>query len=609
MDEIINLLHKNNIAVDLGTATASPPPWLTKAYPQILPVNKNGETMSPGSRQHWRPTSSVFRRYALRLVQKMAERYGSHPAVIAWHVNNELGCAHAHDYSNEAADAFRVWLKDRYKLVQDLNAAWGTSFWSQRYNDWSEILPPRIANTFINPTQQLDWARFSSDALNDYLQAERAILHKYSPGIPVTTNFMLAGQTKGMDVANWPVDFVSNDHYRYQSRNNDLDELSFSASLTSAVAGGRPWWLMEHSTSAVNWQPVNVAKKRNETLRDSLTHVAHGADAVCYFQWRQSQSGAEKFHSSMVPHAGPDSRMFREVVQLGQHLKTLGELKGSHKLAAPIAILWDWDSWVSAELDGHPSSLIDYFREALEWFVALLNLGFRVDVIPSQTDFSDYTLVIAPILYLVSDLLQAKVHDFVEQGGHFVTTYFSGIVDNNDHVKLGGYPGAFRDILGIRVEEWSPLMEDDSVKLDDGSIATLWTEQVDITSSRLKVLRTYAEGELAGLPAVTLNPCGKGTATYVSTRLGNPGLEQILPEILEAAQLTSSLPTALRGSVEQVIRCNGTHEWTFLINRTGDELDISEMKGDRVVTTGGANHKDRLGARGIAVFRTIASEA
>lgn len=564
-------------------------------------MSKNGEIYSPGSRQHYRVTSAIFRRYALRLVQKLAERYGSHPALVAWHVNNELG---PHDYSDDAAAAFRTWLQKRYSTIDQVNEVWGTAFWSQRYNDFDEILPPRLAITFINPTSQLDWARFSSDALGDYLTAETEVLHKYSPGVPVTNNYMLAGQTKGMDVASWTVDFVSNDHYRYPSRDLDEDELSFSASLTGAVADRQPWWLMEHSTSAVQWQPVNPRKRPGQLVRDSLSHVAHGADAVCYFQWRQSKAGAEKYHSSMVPHAGADSRLFRDVVQLGQHLKSLAGIRGSHKKQATVAIMWDWDSWHGSEMDGHQSTLVDYFREAREWWVALLNLGIRVDVVPSQTKLDGYKLVIAPILYLVQDAIQTEIERFISAGGHFVTTYQSGLVDVNDHVILGGYPGAFRDMLGIRVEEWAPLLEDESIKLDDGSSATIWTEEVDVVDSSVDILRTYTEGDLAGKPAVTRRKQGTGSAAYVSARLGVDGLQALLPDLLSYANVSSTLPRSLQTTVEQVIRrsVDGKTEWEFLINRCGKEVDLQDIKGEMVMASGGAG-VGKLAARSIAVFR------
>jgi len=339
LDDAMDLLHANGILVDLATATASPPPWLTAAHPEILPVDRVGNTIWPGGRQHWRPTSPVFRSYALRLVRAMAERYRDHPALTAWHVNNELGCHNVYDYSEDAASAFRSWLRNRYETIESLNDAWATAFWSQRYTAWDEILPPRQAATYPNPGQQLDFKRFSSDALKDYLIAERDVLRGITPEVPVTTNFMVMGEQSGMDYADWAaeVDFVSNDHYRTPGARS-ADELSFSANLTGNIAGGRPWFLMEHSTSAVNWQPINLAKRPGELERDSLLHVAHGADAVCFFQWRQSKGGAEKYHSAMLPHAGPDSDVFRSVVALGSRLQELAPLAGTPRTRARAAL-------------------------------------------------------------------------------------------------------------------------------------------------------------------------------------------------------------------------------------------------------------------------------
>ena len=183
LDEVIDVLHANGIGVDLATATASPPPWLTTLHPEVLPETADGATVWPGGRQHWRPTSPVFRRYALALVEKLAERYASHPGVVAWHVSNELGCHNAHDFSDDAARAFRQWLEARYGTIERLNHAWGTAFWSQRYGSFEEIRPPRRSYAFPNPTQQLDFARFSSDALKDHLIAEREILTRRAADI------------------------------------------------------------------------------------------------------------------------------------------------------------------------------------------------------------------------------------------------------------------------------------------------------------------------------------------------------------------------------------------------------------------------------------------
>ncbi|MEU6375047.1 beta-galactosidase [Streptomyces sp. NPDC046909] len=603
LDEVMDLLHAGGIGVDLATATASPPPWLTTAHPEILPVTVTGETLWPGARQHWRPTSPVFREHALRLVREMAGRYADHPALVAWHVSNELGCHNVYDYSDDAARAFRDWLRARYGTLEALNHAWGTAFWSQRYSDWEQILPPRLAASHPNPTQQLDFKRFSSDVLKDYLRAERDLLKSITPDVPVTTNFMVMGETKGMNYADWAeeIDFVSNDHYVHpgpQSR----DELSFSANLTSGIASGRPWFLMEHSTSAVNWQPVNVAKRPGELARDALLHVAHGADAVCYFQWRQSAAGAEKYHSAMVPHAGADSELFRAVAELGATLKTLAPVAGSHRESAKVGIVFDWDSWWASEQDSHPTSLLNYRQEGLDWYSALLALGVRADLITTKSDFARYDVLIAPVLHVVPAELAKELTRYAEQGGHLVTTYFSGVVDQNDHIWLGGYPGALREVLGIRVEEFGPLLANESVSLDDGSIGTLWTDRITVADDRTEVLARYDSGNQAGRPAVTRRTAAAGSASYVSTRLGVEGLTALLPRLLEPAGVESELPAEARGRVELVVRKNDQDQFLFLVNRTDDTVPLPGFAGDVLYGTTGDGGLV-LGPREVGVVR------
>ncbi|MWA09237.1 beta-galactosidase [Streptomyces sp. BA2] len=606
LDEIMDLLHAGGIGVDLATATASPPPWLTAAHPEILPVTAAGETVWPGARQHWRPTSPVFREHALRLVREMARRYADHPALVAWHVSNELGCHNIYDYSDDAARAFRVWLRARYTTLDGLNHAWGTAFWSQRYSDWEQLLPPRLAASHPNPTQQLDFKRFSSDALKEYLRAERDVLRELTPEVPVTTNFMVMGGTKGMDYADWAgeIDFVSNDHYVVpgpQAR----DELSFSANLTSSVAGHRPWFLMEHSTSAVNWQPVNLAKGEGDLARDSLLHVAHGADAVCFFQWRQSAAGAEKYHSAMVPHAGADSEVFRAATGLGQTLKALAPVAGTGREPARVAVLFDWDSWWASEQDSHPTSLLDYHQEALDWYSALLALGIRADVVTTRTDLTSYDVLIAPVLHVVPEALAKDLTRYVEGGGHLVTTYFSGIVDENDHIWLGGYPGALRELLGIRVEEFGPLLADDAVELDNATTGTVWTDRITVTGPEVEVLARYRTGAYAERPAVTRRAAGRGSAAYVSTRLGRDGLAALLPRLLATAGVESELPVPARGSVELAVRRDTESRYLFLVNRTDDSVPLPGLTGDVLIGAApdAADGELALRPREVAVLR------
>ena len=579
LDDVMNLLHAGGIAVDLATATASPPPWLSRGHPEILPVDHDGRILWPGGRQAWCPSSPVFRTYALALAEQLAARYRDHPALAMWHVSNELGCHNAHCYCDVSAAAFRAWLKTRYGDLDALNDAWGTSFWSQRYSSFDEILPPRLTPTFPNPTQQLDFRRFSSDALLDHFRAERDLLHRVTPEVPVTTNFMVMHQVKNMDYWAWAKeqDIVSNDHYLDGTLPAPHVHLSFDADLTRGLAGGQPWMLMEHSTSAVNWQQRNYAKAPGQLIRNSLQHVARGADSVLFFQWRASRAGAEKFHSGLVPHAGTDTKIWRDVLELGRVLTAIGEVAGS-VVRADVALLFDWHAWWAAEFDSHPTSGLTYHDRLDAIYRALWDMGVTVDVVHPTADLDRYRLVIVPTLYLVDDAAIRNLEAFVAGGGTALVTYFSGIVDENDHIRLGGYPGAFRELLGVRVEEFFPLAPDQAVQLDDGTSADLWTEWLHLAGAR--ALTSYVDGPLPEVPAVTEHTYGAGTAFYVATRLDDAGTVGIVTRALERAGVRPQ--ESVRPGVEVVWRHGDTHSWLFVLNHTEQHVEVPATGRDLI---------------------------
>ena len=606
MADVLDLLHGGGIAVDLATATASPPPWLSLAHPETLPERADGTRLWPGGRQAWCPSSPVFRERALALVTALAERFGDHPALAMWHVSNELGCHNVHCYCDVSATAFRRWLAGRYGTVEDLNEAWGTAFWSQRYTDWEQVLPPRTAPTFPNPTQQLDFARFSSDELLDHFRAERDLLRRLTPEVPVTTNFMVSPRTKDMDYHAWghEQDLVSQDHYVVAADPDAHVELSWSADLTRGTAGGAPWFLMEHSTSAVNWQERNVAKLPGQLARNSLAHVARGADAVCFFQWRQSRAGAEKFHSALVPHAGTGTKVWREVVDLGATLARLGEVAGS-TVRADVAILFDWHSWWAAELDSHPSADVTYPDVSTALYRALWDAGVTTDIVHPDSDLSAYRLVLVPTLYLTTDAAAANLRTFVEGGGHALVTYWSGIVDEHDHVRLGGYPGAFRDLLGVSTEEFFPLRRDEEVRLAggvlDGETADVWTELVHLRGA--KEVSGYADGPLPGVAALTCNAVGDGTAWYLATRLRPSGTAALVRELCAAA----GVEVHDQPGVEVVRRVGDVASYLFVLNHTSAAVEVA-ANGTDLVSGEPCSGTVRVPPGGVAVIREAGGE-
>ena len=596
LDRIINKLGEAGIAVDLASATASPPMWLTQAHPEVLWKDYRGDVCQPGARQHWRPTSPVFREYALKLCRAMAEHYKGNPYVVAWHVSNEYGCHNRFDYSEDAERAFRKWCEERYGTIDAVNDAWGTAFWAQRMNDFTEIVPPRFIGdgNFMNPGKLLDFKRFSSDALKAFYGAERDARAEITPDLPLTTNFMVSAAGSVLDYDDWgrEVDFVSNDHYFIPGEAH-LDELAFSASLVDGIARKDPWFLMEHSTSAVNWRPVNYRKEPGQLVRDSLAHVAMGADAVCYFQWRQSKAGAEKFHSAMVPHAGEDSAVFRDVCELGADLNTLADngLLGTKLAKSKVAVVFDYESEWASEHTATPTQKVHHVDEPLQWFRALADHGVTADVVPVRGAWDDYEMVVLPSVYLLSEETTRRVRDYVVGGGRLVVTYYTGISDERDHVWLGGYPGSIRDVVGVRVEEFMPMGDDfpgvpDCLGLSNGAVAHDIADVIGSVDGTATVLETFKDDPWTGMdgaPAIVAHTFGEGRSVYVGARLGRDGIALSLPEILDSLGMAE-----VGGNDGRVLRveregADGSR-FVFSFNRTHETVRVP-VEGEVVVSS------------------------
>lgn len=357
---------------------------------------------------------------------------------------------------------------------------------------------------------------------------------------------------------------------------------------------------MEHSTSAVNWQARNRSKGTGELLRNSLSHVARGADGAMFFQWRASTAGAEQFHSAMLPHAGTRTKVWREVCELGRVLGAIAEVRGTLVEPSQVAILfddeagWAWRSGQKPHHDLAPS------HAAREYHRALWERGITADIVPPWAPLDRYSLIIVPALFLVSDENAASVEAAARRGATVLVTYLSGIVDPTDRVRPGGYPGAFRDLLGVFVEEFFVVLDDESVAIDTGWRATTWSERVHADDAEVVV--RYSDGELSGEPAVTRRRVDAGSAWYVSARLDHPSLAALVDRVLADAGVSGTVPTAPGLEAVRRVAVEGGASYLFVINHARRELTVPG-EGLDLVSGERAEGSLVIPAGGVAVLR------
>jgi beta-galactosidase len=579
LDRALDLLHSAGIRVDLATSTASPPPWLTHTYPEVLPVTESGVRLQVGSRQQYCPSSPVYRRLATRLATKIVERYADHPSLEMWHINNEYGCHLSHCYCQVSAGAFRSWLRTRHGTIEQLNEAWGTAFWSQRYDAFDEVYPPSAAPYFRNPGQLLDFDRFCSDELLECFRAETAVVRAASPTVPITTNFM--GFFKPVNYWKWAkeVDVISDDSYPDPADPNAPMLAAMSRDLMRSLAGGKPWIVMEQAAAAVNWREVNAPKTAGMMRAWSIQAVARGADGILFFQWRQSDRGSERFHSAMLPHSGTESRSWKQVRALGSELAQLGSCELG-TVRASVAFVMDWDSWWSIEQPDLPAEL-SYVGLLSSWYRPFWERGTLVDFVQPGADLSSYTTVVAPALFATSSETLRWLAEAAEHRS-LIVSFQTGITDLTGRLTSGEYLGSLATALGIEVEEFHPRAVSDGpvavVKAGDGQLGTgtLWAERIRLRGA--ESVLNFAGGDLDGQPAVTRRATRDGEAWYFATLPDAVLAEQLLDEIIafdfDRIPITDGVEAIRRG------------DRVFVINHSAETRQI-DVRFFRIGDSGG----------------------
>ncbi len=578
LDCIMDMLAEHGIAADLATATATPPTWMSRMYPDMWPVTRDGKRLSYGSRQHYCPNSLDYRRKASALVRGLAERYRKHPALAMWHVNNEYGDHVRACYCDQCAIAFRTWLKARYKTLDALNYAWSTSFWSQHYYDWEDIIPPRLTPAGNNPGQVLDYQHFMSESLLECYQLEANILREVTPAITITTNFIVS--FKQTDYFHWAryIDIISFDIY--PKNITPSWENAFRHDLMRSLKNGQPHLVMEQTPGQLNWMAQNPHKRPGRIRLQSWQAVAHGADGVLYFQWRQSQGGAEKFHSAIVPHEGSEhGRIFQQAAQLGAELERIAPDVVGSRIYAQVAIIMDWQNWWAVEYLPGPSDRLRYLEQIKLWYRALHRLNIAIDIVTPEHDLSQYRVVIAPLLYMLKPGVAQNLECYVAAGGSLLTTFFSGIVDVHDRVVLGDYPGELRKLLGIYVEEFDPWTEEmsNAVIIPDGPLqgkyaCDLWGEVVHLEGAR--ALGVFASDYYASSPALTANHYGEGMAYYIATQASDELASKLAQMLCQQAGVESLMEVGEGLEVTRRTHSDGRNVY-FILNHNDSPARVT----------------------------------
>ncbi|MBE1514891.1 beta-galactosidase [Nesterenkonia halotolerans] len=583
LDRSIEQAVAHGKKIVLATATGALPPWLAHQYPEVTRVDFEGRKHVYGQRHNHCPSSPVFARLSKDLAGRIAERYAGTEGLIAWHIGNEYGGA---CYCSQCAAGFRVWLRERYGSLDRLNDAWNSMFWSHLFTDFEEIEPPNaLSEHWKGPNHTafqgitLDYLRFMSDAMLKNYRTERDAIRDHDPDTPATTNFM--GLFRPIDYHRWAedLDFVSWDNY--PPGQQQFPRMALAHDLMRGLKGGQPFWVMEQTPTITASRDVNPVKRPGVLRAWSWQSVAHGADAVLYFQMRQSKGACEKYHGAVLDHAGRrDTRAFKEVAELGGEFETVGKELTGGRTPARTALVFDWDSWWLAESTDGFNRHVKYPDVVLRYYEALWQANIDVDVVASDADLSGYDLVVAPLLYVLKGSIAQRLEQVVERGGSVVANFWSGRADEDGNAHLMDAPGPLSSMMGVRVEETDSAHpgETNPVELRTSTNSPTFSDAELVMELLVpegaEVMGTYQSDFYSGRAAVTKNahPSG-GEAWYVGTDLDLSGVSWVLREAAGSHDLVG--PYQDYPDLELCVRVVGLQRFSFVINHSSEARSIS----------------------------------
>jgi len=575
LDKIVALLEKNKIGIVMATSTAALPMWMTQKYPDVNRVDTYGRRQLGGKRENACPNSPNFQRLASELVEATAKRYAHVKNITHWHISNEYG---GYCYCDNCAAAFRDWLKNEYDNdLNKLNTAWDTNIWSHTYNNWADITPPmKIGDSFSSGKPVLSgldlaYRRFQSDSLLNNFKMERDIIKKYD-NRPVTTNLM--GSQKDLDYFKWAKEMDVASWDNYPSFDTPASYTAMEHDLMRGLKG-KPFMLMEQTPNQQNWQPFNSLKKPNQMRMLSYQAMAHGASTIQFFQLKQAQNGSEKFHSAMISHSlSTETRIFKELEQLGTELAKLPDEIAQSENTAKVGIIFDWNSYWGLEDSMGPTIEKDYVQQVYDYYKEFYDRKINVDMISPEADFNKYKVVVAPSLYLTSKTATDRIKAYVKAGGIFVTNYMSGLTDRDDNVFLGGYPGLWRELLGLKIDETDALpLKEQHLLENNGTVIGKGSLVCDlIQPTTAQSLAHYGNDVFyTENSALTRNQYGRGLTYYAGSRLDHDAMNYFLSEVL---QTTGIRADHTKTGVEITERVTATAKYEFVINTDYQEKKI-----------------------------------